>query len=185
MKRTLPTVQRTRSTSRRRAERPVAPRERATPPKPLITIGYANHAREAGQLATKLCAALTARGVAVGALIVQSGGEPAAEVSVGSFLEAGAQAAKSVLVPASGAAEVLAEALERLRDPAVVVGIGNALALFYQPFFSIVVSGHRRQLIADDTQILKADLELTAPSDGLPDELAKILQSRLNAAPPP
>ena len=188
MKRPLPTLPRTPTAQRRatrRAERPVAPRERATAPKPVVTIGYANNAREAGQLAVQLCAALSARGVSVAALIARSGDEPAVEVSVGSFLEAGAQAAKSVQVPASGGAEVLGDALERLREPALVVALGNTLALFYRPLFSIMVTGHRRQLIADDTQILQADLELTAPSDGIADELAKILQSRLSAAPPP
>ncbi len=184
MKRQLPTVSR-RGSHGRRIERPVAPRERTTAAQPLVTIGYVNHAREAGKLAVQLCAALAKRGVSVGVLMATHSDEPATEVSLGSFLEAGASGAKSVLVPPHGGIEVLSEALARLSDSAIVIGLGNVLSLFYRPIFSIVVTGHRRQLVSDDTQILQADLEVTSPSDGLADELAKIFQGRVNAAPPP
>ena len=55
MKRALPTLPTAQRRATRRAERPVAPRERTTAPKPLVTIGYANNAREAGQLAKPVC----------------------------------------------------------------------------------------------------------------------------------
>jgi hypothetical protein len=178
VKRPLPTVQRR---SGRRTERPVAPRERVTAPRPLVTIGYANQVREAGQLALQLCAALAKKGVAVGALLATSNDEPIVDVSVGSFLEVGVQAAKSVQVPHHGGAEVLADAFARFSEVGLVVGLGNALPVFYRPLFSIVVTGHRRQLIPDDRQILQADLELTSPSEGVAEELARILHTRLPA----
>lgn len=176
MKRSLPTVQRR---SGRRAERPVAPRERAQAARPLITIGWTNHAREAGQFALQLCTALAKRGVSVAALLASSGDEPMEGVRLGAFLESGAQAAKSVHVPAQGGDQVLAEAFTHLSGTAIVLALGNLVPQFYRPFFSIVVTGHRRQLISEDAQVLRADLEITSPSESLAEELAKILQSRL------
>jgi len=178
VKRPLPTVQRRPG---RRPERPVAPRERTTAARPLVTIGYANNVREAGQLALQLCAALSKRGVAVGVLLATTNDDPIVDVSVASFLQAGAQAAKTVQVPHHGGIEVLSDALARLSEVGLVLGLGNALPIFFRPFFSIVVTGHRRQLISDNTQILQADLELTSPSEAVADELAKILQTRLPA----
>jgi hypothetical protein len=74
---------------------------------------------------------------------------------------------------------VLAEAFTHLSGTAVVLALGNVVPQFYRPFFSIVVTGHRRQLLSDDAQVLRADLEITSPSESLSEELAKILQSRL------
>jgi hypothetical protein len=147
----------------------------------LITIGWANHAREASQFALQLCAALAKRGISVAALLASAGDEPIVDARLGAFLEAGAQGAKSVQVPAKGGEQVLADALEHLAGSSVVLALGNVMAQFYRPFFSIVVTGHRRQLISDDAQVLRADLEITTPSEGLSEELAKILQSRLAA----
>jgi hypothetical protein len=167
--------------SGRRAERPVAPRERAQAPQPLITIAWANHAREAGEFALQLCAALAKRGVSVAALLASSGDEAVEGVRLGAFLESGAQAAKSVQVPAHGGEQVLADAFTHLSGTALVLALGNVVPQFYRPFFSIVVTGHRRQLISEDAQVLRADLEITSPSESLSEELAKILQSRLPA----
>jgi hypothetical protein len=176
VKRSLPTMQRR---SGRRAERPVAPRERGHAPRPLVTIAWADHAREASQFALQLCAALAKRGVSVAALLATSGDDTIEGARLGAFLESGAQAAKSVHVPAQGGDKVLAEAFTHLSGTAVVLALGNVVPQFYRPFFSIVVTGHRRQLISDDTRVLRADLEITSPSESLSDELAKILQSRL------
>ena len=176
MKRALPTLQRRPG---RRAERTVAPRERADAPQPLITIGYANQTREASQFAVQLCAALVERGVKVAALLAGTGDEPIVDARLGAFLEAGARAAKSVHVPPQGGQAVLQGALEQLAGEGVVLALGNVVARFYRPFFSIVVTGHRRQLISDDAQVLRADLEITSPSEHLAEELAKLLQARL------
>jgi hypothetical protein len=160
-------------------ERTVAPRERATAAQPLITIAWNNHAREAAEFALQLCAALAKRGVSVAALLAASADDALEGMRLGAFLEAGAQAAKSVQVPPQGGAEVLAEALTHFSGASLVLALGNSVPQFYQPFFSIVVTGHRRQLLTDDQQVLRADLEITSPSPSLSDELAKILQSRL------
>jgi hypothetical protein len=178
VKRSLPTVNKGQRRSPRRAERPVPPRERAQPPQPLVTIAWANHAREASEFALQLCATLAKREVSVAALLA-SGDEPIEGARLGAFLEAGARAAKSVQVPAQGGAEVLAEAFTHFSGTAMVLALGNVVPQFYRPSFSIVVTGHRRQLISDDAQVLRADLEITSPSESLADELAKILQSRL------
>lgn len=191
MKRTLPTVGRrpgrrqerhVRNLRNERNERPVAPRERAQAPLPLITIAWADHAREAGEFALQLCAALAKRGVSVAALLASTSGEAIEGARLGAFLEAGAQAAKSVQVPAHGGEKILAEALTHFAGTALVLALGNVVPQFYRPFFSIVVTGHRRRLVPEDAQVLRADLEITSPSQGLSDELAKILQSRLAPA---
>lgn len=176
MKRSLPTVGRR---SERRGGRTVAPRERGTASLPLVTIAWSNHAREASELALQLCAALAKRGVSVAALLAFSADDALEGTRLGAFLEAGAMAAKSVQVPAHGGEEVLAEALTHFSGAALVLALGNVMPQFYRPFFSIVVTGHRRQLLTDDQQVLRADLEVTSPSPSLSDELAKILQSRL------
>ncbi|HKP58127.1 MAG TPA: hypothetical protein VJV78_15450 [Polyangiales bacterium] len=182
MKRSLPTVHTGGQPHSRAARRPVAPRERADAPAPLLTIGWANHAREAAQLALRLCAALTKQGVAVAVLLASEGAEPLPNGSIGQFLEAGARAAKWVNLPAQGADKLLAGALAELAGSQLVLALGNAPAEFYRPFFSVVVSGHRRQRIIDDAQILQADLEVTSPSDGLADELARMLAGRLTSS---
>lgn len=183
MKRALPTMKqsgRPQRRSGRRGERPVPPRERAEAPQPLITIAWSNHASQASAFALQLCAALAKRGVSVAVLLASTPADALEGARLGAFLEAGASAAKSVSVPAHGGAAVLAEALEHFSDATVVLSLGNVVAEFYQPFFSIVVTGHRRQLLSEDTQVLRADLEITSPSEALADELAKILQSRLS-----
>jgi hypothetical protein len=181
MKRSLPTLHGggKQAGHAKAARRPVAPRERADAPAPLLTIGWSNHAREAAQLALSLCAALTKHGVAVAVLLASDGAEPLPNSSLGQFLEAGARASKWVNLPAQGADKLLASALAELAGSQLVLALGNAPAEFYRPFFSIVVSGHRRQRITDDAQILQADLEITTPSDGIADELARLLASRL------
>ena len=179
MKRSLPTVGRR---SGRRAERPAPPRERVQAPQPLITIAWANNVREASEFALQLCASLAKRGVSVAALLASAGDEAIDGTRLGAFLEAGARAAQSVHVPAHGGDQVLAEALKQLSGTALVLALGNIVPTFYQPSFSIVVTGHRRQLLSDDAQVLRADLEITSPSQSLSDELAKILQSRLAPA---
>lgn len=181
MKRNLPTLHG--RSGRRAAERPVAPRERKLPPRPLVSIGYANQPREAGQLALQLCAALVRRGLRPAVLVVSPGSEPVTDPPLASFLGAGVAEAKWLHLPAQGADKLIDEALAQLSSE-LVVGLGNALALHYRPFFSVVVTGHRRQLISDDMQVLRADLEVTTPSDQLADELAKILQARLADHPP-
>jgi hypothetical protein len=180
VKRSLPTLHGGRS-GRRAAERPVAPRERSIPPHPLVSIGYANQPREAGQLALQLSAALVKRGVRVAALVVSPGSEPVTDPPLASFLAAGVAEAKWLHLPGKqGDGKLIADALAQLSSE-LVIGLGNSLAEYYQPFFSVVVTGHRRQLISDDMQVLRADLEVTTPSDQLADELAKILQARLAA----
>jgi len=156
----------------------VAPRERADAPQPLITIGYADHTREASQFAVQLCGALVERGAQVAALLAGTGDEPIVDARLGAFLEAGARAAKSVVVPPQGGEDVLRDALAQLAGDGFVLALGNVVARFYRPFFSIVVTGHRR-LISDDAQVLRADLEITSPSEPLAEELAKLLHSRL------
>jgi hypothetical protein len=183
VKRSLPTVKPAGRSQRagKRAERIVAPRERADAPLPLITIGWTNHAREAIELALQLCAALAKRGVSVAALLASTPDDALEGSRLGAFLEAGASGAKSVTIPAQGGAQVLDEALDHLSGATIVLAVGNVVPHFYLPFFSIVVTGHRRQLVSDDAQVLRADLEITSASEGLPDELAKILQSRLTS----
>jgi hypothetical protein len=189
VKRSLPTVHAARHGGRggqagkgghaKATRRPIAPRERADAPAPLLTIGWANHVNEAAQLALSLCAALTKQGVTVAVLLASDGAEPLPNASLGQFLEAGARATKWVNLPAQGAEKVLSTALAELVGSQLVLALGNAPAEFYRPFFSIVVSGERRQRITDDAQILQADLEITAPSEGIADELARMLKSRL------
>jgi hypothetical protein len=122
------------------------------------------------------------RGLRVAALIVSPGSEPVTDPPLASFLAVGVAEAKWVHLPAQGEGKVLEDALGQLSSE-LVVGLGNSLAEYYRPFFSVVVTGHRRQLISEDMQVLRADLEVTTPSDQLADELAKILQTRLADRP--
>ncbi|HKU42556.1 MAG TPA: hypothetical protein VJR89_30570 [Polyangiales bacterium] len=181
MKRSLPTVQSGPAGHGKSGRRTGAPRERLDPPVPLVTVGWVNHAREAGQLALQLCAALSEKGLPPAVLLASEGSEPLPNASLGQFLEAGARAAKWVNLPAQGEAKLLAAALEELAGAPPVLALGNAPAEFYRPLFSIVVSGHRRQRITDDAQLMQADLEITTPSDAIAHELASLLAGRIKA----
>lgn len=186
MKRSLPTVSATRAAGgaphrggRSRGAPPRARVERKALSRPVIAIGYANQSREAAQFALQLCAALVARGVKVCALVASHAAEPIAEASLPKFLATGVSEAKWVQVPHDGGADTLADALSKQPEGAIVIALGNALPELFRPFFTVMVTGHRRHPTSDDVNVMRADLEITTASDGLAEELARVLQTRL------
>jgi hypothetical protein len=102
------------------------------------------------------------------------------------MMDAGAAPAKLVSKPhsdaqralsAADAQRALAGALDELGTDWVIAW-GNALPQLFRPFFSIVVTGHRRDLTRTDAMVIQADLEVTAPGP----ELATLLARRLASA---
>jgi hypothetical protein len=178
VKRQLPTLSSGRG-GRNRGAPARARIERRSLARPVIAIGYANQSREAAQFTLQLCAALVARGMKVCALVASRSSEPIAEASLPKLLEAGVSEAKWVQVPQDGGADLLGDALAKLPTGAIVISLGNALPELYRPFFTVMVTGHRRHPTSDDVNVMRADLEITTASDGLAEELGRVLQSRL------
>jgi hypothetical protein len=59
-----------------------------------------------------------------------------------------------------------------------IVAWGNALPQLFQPYFTVVVTGHRRELTHADPLVLQAQLEVTAPTE----ELATLLARKLSGS---
>jgi hypothetical protein len=156
------------------------PAERAVLDLPLIAVAHINQGAAAGRLATQLCAAFVREGVEVSALVSIDSPASAAEAesALATMLEAGARQTVLVRKPERDAQSALAHALEQLAGAQWIVALGNALPQLFRPYFTVVVTGHRRALTGVEPLVLQAELEVTAPGDELATLLARRLQTQ-------
>jgi len=147
---------------------------------PLIAVAHVNQTPAATRLATQLCAAFAREGVAVSALITvdSAAGAPEAEAALASMLEAGARQTVLLRRPERDAQAALEHALEPLAGSEWIVALGNTLPQLFRPYFTVVVTGHRRALTSAEPLVLQAELEVTAPGDELATLLARRLQTQ-------
>jgi hypothetical protein len=176
----------------RTAERAVPLAERSALDLPLIAVAHVNQAAAAARLATQLCAAFVREGVAVSALVTidSTASAPEAEAALATMLEAGARQTVLLRKPERDAQAALTHALEQLAGSEWIVAFGNTLPQLFRPYFTVVVTGHRRALTGAEPLVLQAELEVTAPGDELATLLARRLQTQwaerqLEAQPSP
>ncbi|HEX4351444.1 MAG TPA: hypothetical protein VHZ95_00995 [Polyangiales bacterium] len=172
MKRGLPTV--SGAPSRDHAI-PLA--ERRALERPVIAIAHLNQLAAASRLAVQLCAALVREQASVAALVTidNPAGAQEAESALSRMLEAGVRQAVMVRKPERDVSTALTRALDQMTDISWIVALGNALPQLFKPYFTVVVTGHRRTLTGAEPLILQAELEVTAPGE----ELATLLARRL------
>jgi hypothetical protein len=161
------------------ADHPIAPQERAELPGRVIAVAHHNQPAAASQLAVRLCAAFVRDGVAVSALVTidNSASAPEAQAALSGMIEAGARHAIMVRRPDSDVAGAVTRAIEQMAGAPFIVAFGNMLPQLFKPYFTVMVTGHRRTLAAADPLVLQADIEVTAPSDELATLLAKRIQT--------
>jgi hypothetical protein len=158
------------------ASRPV---ERPELAQRVVAVAHVNQLAESTQLAAQLCAALVAQGQTVAGLATVDTGAiaPDAEAAFAGMLEAGVRQAKLVRKTDEGWSGLQAAVEQLGAGSDWIVAWGNALPHFYKPYFTVVVSGHRRELTHADPLVLQAQLEVTAPSPELATLLARKLTS--------
>jgi hypothetical protein len=170
------------SASRERGSGSVS-RERATGlierrplEQPVIAIAHLNQLAAASRLAVQLCAALVREQASVAALVTidNPAGSTEAESALSRMLEAGVRQAVMVRKPERDVSTALVHGLDQLSGVSWVVALGNALPQLFKPYFTVVVTGHRRTLTGAEPLILQAELEVTAPGE----ELATLLARR-------
>jgi hypothetical protein len=151
--------------------------ERTPLEQPVIAVAHINQLAAASRLAVQLCAAMVREGASVSALVSIDNGAsaPEAEAALSGMLQAGARQAVMVRKPEREVRAALSHALEQLAGAPWVVALGNALPQLYRPYFTVVVTGHRRQLTGAEPLVLQAQLEVTSPGE----ELATLLARRL------
>jgi hypothetical protein len=179
MKHRLPTVSGAQA-HRRGAGRPKTggrPVERVPLETPVVAVAHINQGAAASRFAVQLCAAFVHEGASVAALVSidNSAGAHEAQTTLSSMLDAGARQAKLVRRPEGDAHALFASAVEQLAGESWLVAYGNTLPQLFAPLFTVVVTGHRRDLTAVDALVLQAQLEVTTPGD----ELATLLARRL------
>ncbi|MET0388708.1 MAG: hypothetical protein ABW321_22240 [Polyangiales bacterium] len=182
MKHRLRTLDHKRSSARERTQGQdwvVRPSDRPPLAQKVVAIAHVNQGAAAAKLAIELCAAFVREAGRVGALVTVDNAAlaPDAEAAFAAMLEAGAQPAKLMRKPAQEPSAALESALEELGSE-WVVALGNVLPQVFKPHFTIVVTGHRRELATADPLVFQAQLEVTAPGP----ELATLLARRLTGA---
>jgi hypothetical protein len=163
------------------------PAERAELQERVLAVAHLNQGAAASRLAVQLCAAWVREGAAVSALVSidNPAGAQEAEAALSHMIEAGARRAVLVRKPDRDARAALAHALAQLSEAPDatepqsaapwIIALGNTLPQLYRPFFTVVVTGHRRNLTGAEPLVLQAQLEVTAPGE----ELATLLARRL------
>jgi hypothetical protein len=152
----------------------------------VIAVAHLNQGAAASRLAVQLCAAWVREGAPVSALVSidNPAGKAEAEAALAHMIEAGARQAVLVRKPDRDARTAVSHALEQLTgdgaespdQPATwIVALGNTLPQLFRPYFTVVVTGHRRNLTGAEPLVLQAQLEVTAPGE----ELATLLARRL------
>jgi hypothetical protein len=162
------------------------PAERVELEQKVIAVAHLNQGAAASRLAVQLCAAWVREGAPVSALVSidNPAGKAEAEAALAHMIEAGARQAVLVRKPDRDARAAVTHALEQLTgdgpaapdQPATwIVALGNTLPQLFRPYFTVVVTGHRRNLTGAEPLVLQAQLEVTAPGE----ELATLLARRL------
>lgn len=154
------------------------PNERPPVAGRVLSIAHNDQAAAAAQLARDLCAAFVREGASVAALATVDTAATAADAEqawVG-MMEAGARQAKLLRKPAQDPRGVLESTLEELaRGVDWIIAWGNVVPQLLQPTFTVVVTGHRREVANAAALVIQAQLEVTAPSE----ELATLLARKL------
>jgi hypothetical protein len=154
------------------------PNERPPVAVRVLAVAFNEQAVAAAQLARELCAAFVREGASVAALVTVD--TPAlavdAEKAWVSLMEVGARQAKLLRKPAQEPRQVLENTLEALaKDVDCVIALGNVLPQLLQPTFTVVVTGHRRELANTGALVMQAQLEVTEATPELATLLARNL----------
>jgi hypothetical protein len=167
--------QRSRAISQDWATRPM---ERPPVAVPVLAIAHHEQVLASVQLAQDLCAAFVREGASVAALATVDKAALAAEAEHAwtGMMEAGARQAKLLRKPQQDPRAVLESTLAALAKEADwVIAWGNVLPQLLQPTFTVVVTGHRRDLANTGALVMQAQLEVTAPTPELATLLARNL----------
>ena len=154
------------------------PNERPKVAARVLAVAHNDQAAAAVQLARDLCAAFVREGAQVAALAtVDTAATSAdAELAWAGMMEAGARQAKLLRRPEQDPRATLQSTLDELaRGVDWVIAWGNVVPQLLQPTFTVVVTGHRRELANAAALVIQAQLEVTAPTD----ELATLLARKL------
>jgi hypothetical protein len=145
----------------------------------VLSVAHLDQSSVSAKLAAELCAAFVAEGVSVGALVTVDAPALAGEAEQVFFrmMESGARHAKLLRRPEHEPRAALEAALESLASGGAqwVVAWGNALPQLLQPTFTVVVTGHRRELAGTAPLVMQAQLEVTTPGPELPTLLVRNL----------
>jgi hypothetical protein len=154
------------------------PSERPKVATRVLSVAHNDQAAAAVQLVRDLCAAFVQEGATVAALATVDTPATAADAEqawVG-LMEAGARQAKLLRRPEQDPRAWLESTLAELsKDVDWIIAWGNVLPQLLQPTFTVVVTGHRRDLSNAAALVIQAQLEVTAPTD----ELATLLARKL------
>jgi hypothetical protein len=154
------------------------PSERPPVATRVLAIAHNDQAAVAGQLARDLCAAFVLEGAQVAGLATVDTAATAvdAEQAWAGMMEAGARQAKLLRRPAQDPRAVLESTLDELsKGVDWVIAWGNVVPQLLQPTFTVVVTGHRRELANAAPLVIQAQLEITAPTPDLATLLARNL----------
>lgn len=154
------------------------PTERPVLEQRVVAVAHVNQVPASTKLVQELCAALIQEGSQVGALVTVDTRALAAESEAvfARLMESGVRQAKLLRKPERDPRAALQQAVAELAEGVDwVVAWGNVLPQLLQPHFTIVVTGHRRDLTSADPLVLQAQLEVTAPGP----ELATLLARKL------
>ncbi|MEY4581350.1 MAG: hypothetical protein RL701_6053 [Pseudomonadota bacterium] len=189
MKHRLPTLdgKRESRSEHRHAERAhdwaARPTERLPLVPRVVAVAHVNQFAASARLAEQLCAAFTRESATVAALITVD--TPAstdeAKLAFTGMMEAGARQAKLLRKPERDVSNVILHAIEELATVDWIIAWGNVVPQLFKPYFTIVVTGHRRDLTHADPLVIQAELEVTAPGP----ELAMLVARRLAGEPNP
>ena len=156
------------------------PTERPVLKERVVAVAHVNQPEASAKLAAQLCAALAREGSSVAALVSVDSSALKAEsqAAFAALMESGARQAKLVRItdPAQAPGALQAALGELAPGSDWTIAWGNALPQLFQPYFTVVVTGHRRELTHADPLVLQAQLEVTAPTD----ELATLLARKLS-----
>jgi hypothetical protein len=154
------------------------PSERPPVSARVLAIAHNDQAAEAVQLARDLVAAFVREGAQVASLATVDTPATAldAEQAWAGMMEAGARQAKLLRRPAQDPRAVLESTLDELaKGVDWIIAWGNVVPQLLQPTFTVVVTGHRRELSNAAPLVIQAQLEVTAPTDELATLLARNL----------
>lgn len=187
MKRSLPTLGDKRNAPASRAQRSLlpAPPERNVHGRPLVCVAPVRLEGGTWASATTFCVELVRSlvalepGVCVLVTVDRADFAGHAQTAFAALGDLGAQQVKLAAVgddPASS----LTHALGELPDARVIVGLGQALPLYFQPLLSAVIAGPNPTASGRHPALAaQADLEISDPGAALPRELANMIAARL------
>ena len=154
------------------------PTERPTLEQRVVAVAHVNQVAASAKLAQELCEALTREGSQVAALVTVDKRALASdsEAVFSRLMETGVRQAKMLRKPERDPRETLQHAVAELATGVDwVVAWGNVLPQLFAPYFTLVVTGHRRELTSTGPLVMQAQLEVTSPGP----ELATLLARKL------